>query len=431
MDQGWKEVEWTVCQGHWQELPNLDPEVDLSAVQLVGPHTNKKEMQSLYLKVYKQWRLLGSPPGEQELMEEVVSSFDDHQGWKQRRAPETAARSWPKDTQPPRNQTPERGRRESSVERSLANVREAHQIALAMAPALEEEIEWLSCPIARSQPEWRTHSRSRYCWIHGSRGQKRRHHQMQSESCLAPYFKYHPSRRNLESSREAMATEDLDLEEPLELGPEVACFLRGLAEKSEEEEMSESLYSSFLWHFMFELSQIGWLATSSKVETVLVKFNSAQYWNISYQNVLVQWPRQVAISFLFKFPANMCSIGKCRFDLIHSTQKQLKLQNIRGIHASLRLLFWTLISIILQPPSLYSWFIIVLLILSLLLFQINLYILSLTLFIKFRLGVGSMDNWYISVDMAIDLTINTWPSVDSPLRFHIFRHFVILFNLSG
>ena len=177
---------------------------------------------------------------------------------------------------------------------------------------------------------------------------------------------------------------------------------------------------------MFELSQIGWLATPSKVETVLVKFNSAQYWNISYQT-----PRQVAISFLFKFPANMYSIGKCRFDLIHSTQKQLKLQNICGIHASLRHLFWTLISIILQPPSLYSWFIIVLLILSLLLFQINLYILSLTLFIKFELGVGSMDNWYISVDMAIDLTINTRPTVDSLLRFHIFRHFVILFNLSG
>ena len=33
-----------------------------------------------------------------------------------------------------------------------------------------------------------------------------------------------------------MATEDPDLEEPPELGPEVTCFLRGLAENSEEEE---------------------------------------------------------------------------------------------------------------------------------------------------------------------------------------------------
>ena len=138
MDQGQKEAEQTVCQGH--ELPKLDPEADLSAIQLVGPHTSKKEIQSLYLKVYKQWRLLGSPPGESEMMEEVVSSFNDCQGWKQRRAPETAARSWPKDVWPPRNQTPERRRRESSVERSLANMREAHQKALAMAVALQEEI---------------------------------------------------------------------------------------------------------------------------------------------------------------------------------------------------------------------------------------------------------------------------------------------------
>ena len=74
-------------------------------------------------------------------MEEVVSSFDDHQGWKQRREPETVARSQLMDIQPPRNHTPKRERRESSVERSLANVRKAHQKALAMAVALKEEIE--------------------------------------------------------------------------------------------------------------------------------------------------------------------------------------------------------------------------------------------------------------------------------------------------
>ena len=97
MDQGWKEVEQTVCQGHRQELPKLDPEEDLSAIQLVGPHTSKKEIQSLYLKVYKQQRLPGSPPAEMELMEEVVSSFNDCQGQKQRRAPDTTARPQLKD----------------------------------------------------------------------------------------------------------------------------------------------------------------------------------------------------------------------------------------------------------------------------------------------------------------------------------------------
>ena len=175
VDQGWKEAAWMVCEGHQQELPKLDPETDLSTIQLVDPHTSKKEIQSLYLEVYKQWRLLRSPPGELELMEEILSFFDDCQGQKQRRAPETAARSQPKDIWPPRYWTPERGRRESSVERSLADVMGSHQKVLAMMVALEKEIEWLSCPPARSQPKWRSHSRSRDHQIHGSRGWKRRH----------------------------------------------------------------------------------------------------------------------------------------------------------------------------------------------------------------------------------------------------------------
>ena len=37
-----------------------------------------------------------------------------------------------------------------------------------------------------------------------------------------------------------MATKDPDLEEPLELGPDVTSFLRGSAEKSEKEEKAHS-----------------------------------------------------------------------------------------------------------------------------------------------------------------------------------------------
>ena len=59
---------------------------------------------------------------------------------------------------------------------------------------------------------------------------------MQPEACPAPYFKYNPSRKNSESSREVMAIEDPDWEEPLELEPGITSFLRGLAENSEEEE---------------------------------------------------------------------------------------------------------------------------------------------------------------------------------------------------
>ena len=42
---------------------------------------------------------------------------------------------------------------DASLEWNLAEAREAHQKALAMAAALEEEIEWLSCPLIRSQLE--------------------------------------------------------------------------------------------------------------------------------------------------------------------------------------------------------------------------------------------------------------------------------------
>ena len=58
---------------------------------------------------------------------------------------------------------------------------------------------------------------------------------MQPEDYCAPYFEYHPSQRSLESRGEAVATKDLNLEEPLELGLEVTCFLQGSAENLGEE----------------------------------------------------------------------------------------------------------------------------------------------------------------------------------------------------
>ena len=58
-EQGQKEAECMVCQGHQHGLPKLDPEVDIFAIQLVGPQTSRKEIKSLYYEVYKLWRLLG------------------------------------------------------------------------------------------------------------------------------------------------------------------------------------------------------------------------------------------------------------------------------------------------------------------------------------------------------------------------------------
>ena len=60
---------------------------------------------------------------------------------------------------------------------------------------------------------------------------------MQPEDCCAPYFEYHPSWKSSEFEGEVAATEELNLEELLELGPEVICFLQGSATSLGEENM--------------------------------------------------------------------------------------------------------------------------------------------------------------------------------------------------
>ena len=52
-EQGQKEAEHMVCQGCQHGLPKLDPKVDISAIQLVGPQTSRKEIESLYYEMYK------------------------------------------------------------------------------------------------------------------------------------------------------------------------------------------------------------------------------------------------------------------------------------------------------------------------------------------------------------------------------------------
>ena len=86
MEQGWKEAEWMICWGQGHSFPKLDPKVDISAIQLVGPQTSKEEFRALYYEVYKLRRLPGSPPWELEWMEElaaeIVSSLKDCLGQK-------------------------------------------------------------------------------------------------------------------------------------------------------------------------------------------------------------------------------------------------------------------------------------------------------------------------------------------------------------
>ena len=171
-----KEAGWIVCWGHQQKLPQLNLEGGIPAVQLVGPETSKKELQELYLEVYKLHRLPGSPPGKPVLLEEVLSSLEDYQGQREGRASAATARPCLADPHPLRSRAPQNGKRDSSVERSLATVHEAHQKALAMVATPEEEIERLSP--TQNCPEVRARSKSRDCWGCSREEQKRRCHQV-------------------------------------------------------------------------------------------------------------------------------------------------------------------------------------------------------------------------------------------------------------
>ena len=182
--KGQKEVEWIIHQGHWQNLPQLNPEAGIPAVQLVGPKTSMEELLELYLEVYKLHRLPGSPPGEPVLLEEVLPSLEDHQGCKEEKASAATVRPCPKDPHSSRSGIPQKGKRDSLVERSLAMVCEAHQDALAMVATLEEEIERLNC--TQNHSELRVRSKSRDCQGWSGEEQKRRCHQLQFEDPLPP-----------------------------------------------------------------------------------------------------------------------------------------------------------------------------------------------------------------------------------------------------
>ena len=139
--KGWKEVEHIICQGHCQNLPQLNPEAGIPTVQVVGPETTQEELLELYLEVYKLHRLPGSPPGEPAILEEVLSSLLDHQRHEEGEAPTATAQPHAESSHSSRSCAPNRGRKDDSVERSLATVHEVHQKALATVATLEKEIE--------------------------------------------------------------------------------------------------------------------------------------------------------------------------------------------------------------------------------------------------------------------------------------------------
>ena len=76
-----------------------------------------------------------------ELAAEIMCSLKDCLGWKEGKSLQGMEEPGLADIWSPRSKTPKRGWRDTSAARDLAEVREAHQRALATAAALEEEIE--------------------------------------------------------------------------------------------------------------------------------------------------------------------------------------------------------------------------------------------------------------------------------------------------
>ena len=58
---GWKEAECMCCQGHQSSMPEPNPKVDQSAMELVGYRTSRKEIRDMYYSVYLLRRSPRSP----------------------------------------------------------------------------------------------------------------------------------------------------------------------------------------------------------------------------------------------------------------------------------------------------------------------------------------------------------------------------------
>ena len=61
MEQGWKEAECMCCRGCQSCIPEPNPKVDQSAMELVGYQMSRQEMWDIYHSVYLLWRCPGSP----------------------------------------------------------------------------------------------------------------------------------------------------------------------------------------------------------------------------------------------------------------------------------------------------------------------------------------------------------------------------------
>ena len=134
-------------------MPQLNLEVGLPTVQLVGLETTKEELLEIYFEVYKLHRLPRSPPGVPAILKEVMVSLPDSPRCKEEKTQVATVQPHPGSSHFSRGGAPHGRRNNNSMERSLATVHKEHQRVLAAVTTLEEEIERLS--------QTRNHSKSR------------------------------------------------------------------------------------------------------------------------------------------------------------------------------------------------------------------------------------------------------------------------------
>ena len=138
--EGQQEAEWYICQGIWQQMPQLNAEADISAVQLVQPKTSWEELIDIYLEVF--------PPGEPAILKEISAAL---------LCPSMEEEDTPDATEQ-QSRLPQ-CKRDNSLDRSLARVCEVHWKALSATATLEEEIERPCQMRAHSSTKWRCRDR--------------------------------------------------------------------------------------------------------------------------------------------------------------------------------------------------------------------------------------------------------------------------------
>ena len=224
--KGQKEAEQTIHQGCRPHMPQL---MGIPIIQLVGLETTREELLYIYLEVYKLHRLPGSLPGEPAIWKEIMAKVPDHPHGEEDQTHEATVQSCPRDSHSSRSRGPHR-RNNDSVGQTLATVQEAHQKALAAVSTLEREIEGLHHTWA--WPQSRARSKNRDCHRPSGEGWKRRHCQVRFADEPSPSQSTDPQ---MPLGGEGSKGTGSALEEPPELKPTVASFLRGSPETLHEE----------------------------------------------------------------------------------------------------------------------------------------------------------------------------------------------------